>query len=130
MSEFVGTGPIFAAGEREEEFRGAASAIEDGSLRIPRLEVRIVAGRAAGEVEVLGPERAVVQVQRMPAGQYWAIVENGGEGAFRAEGGEGQPRLRNHQPHDREEPTRPMAEPIRGHLVHEINLVSCSTAKG
>ena len=115
----VSRGVEAAAGRGQEQFSGAATAVEDRRFRIAGLEVRIVTGRFAVLVEAFRAEGAVVKVQRMAAGKDGAIIVQGGRIAFGIEEGDREAGLGDNEPRRRDQPERTMAEPIRGHLVHE-----------
>ena len=69
QAELVRGRAVPAAGEEEEQFGRPAAAVEDGRLRVSGLELRVVAGGGAAVAEGAGPERAVVEVERVPAGE-------------------------------------------------------------
>ena len=73
-------GRVLAAGQEEEEFGGAAAAVEDGRLGVAGLELRIVAGGDAAGREGAGAERAVVEVEWMASREYRAVIGDRGPG--------------------------------------------------
>ena len=79
-AELVRGGAILAAAQEQEEFGGPAAAVEDGRLGVAGLELGIVTGGDAAGREGAGPERAVVEVERMPPGEDGPIVGDRGPG--------------------------------------------------
>ena len=82
-----------AAAEQEEEFGRATPAIKDGRLRITGLEHGIVAGRGPASGERGRAERAVIEVERVSAGEDGPVVGDRGPGTIRSKQSQAPVRL-------------------------------------